>query len=483
LSVHVAWTVRRNSYFDSIDLMRVGEQARQLAGVSEVGVVMGTPPGRAMLVEAGMWPSEAPEAGPSDLLIAVRADSEALAHRALAHVEELLSASRDNEPARPDARPRTTASAARVAAPANIAVIAVPGAQAALDAQQALSAGLHVFLFSDGVSLDDEVGLKRRARARGLLVMGPECGTAIINGVGLGFANRVRRGSIGVVGASGTGIQEVTSLVHRLGGGISHAVGTGGRDLHATVGGLTTLQALEALGADVDTRVVLVVSKPPSPRVADAVLRAAVATRKSVVACLLGYEGATPSGVRTTAALDEAAVAAVGLAGGADTKLERPALPAGAARGAVRGLYAGGTLCDEARGIVGSGPPHRFVDFGAEEYTRGRPHPIIDPGLRNAALLDAGADPGVSVILLDLVLGDCAHPDPAAALRPALIEARGRRRGRALTVVAHVVGTDQDPQSLAQQERELRELGVIVCASNRIAAETARALAEAGDGA
>jgi FdrA protein len=482
--VQLAWTVRRNSYFDSIDLMRVGEQARQLTGVSDVAVVMGTPPGRAMLVEAGMWPSEAPEAGPSDLLIAVRADSEALAHRALARVEELLSASRDNEPARPDARPRTTASAARVAAPANIAVIAVPGAQAALDAQQALSAGLHVFLFSDGVSLDDEVGLKRRARARGLLVMGPECGTAIINGVGLGFANRVRRGSIGVVGASGTGIQEVTSLVHRLGGGISHAVGTGGRDLHATVGGLTSLQALEALAADVETRVVLVVSKPPSPRVADAVLRAAVATRKPVVACLLGYEGATPSGVRTTAALDEAAVAAVGLAGCADTKLERPALPAGAARGgAIRGLYAGGTLCDEARGIVGSGPPHRFVDFGAEEYTRGRPHPIIDPGLRNAALLDAGADPGVSVILLDLVLGDCAHPDPAAALRPALIEARGRRRGRALTVVAHVVGTDQDPQSLDKQEHELRELGVIVCASNRIAAETARALAEAGDGA
>ncbi len=220
--------VRRNSYFDSIDLMRVGRASRQLAGVSEVAVVMGTPPGRTMLVEAGMWPPEAPEAGPSDLLIAVRADSEALAHRALARVEELLGASREHEPARPDARPRTTASAARVAAQANLAVIAVPGAQAALDAQQALSAGLHVFLFSDGVSLDDEVALKRRARARGLLVMGPECGTAIINGVGLGFANRVRRGAIGVVGASGTGIQELTSLVHCLGGGISHAIGTGG---------------------------------------------------------------------------------------------------------------------------------------------------------------------------------------------------------------------------------------------------------------
>jgi len=172
----------------------------------------------------------------------------------------------------------------------------VPGAYAAVDAHQAISAGLHVFLFSDGVPLDDEVALKRRARARGLLVMGPECGTAIVNGIGFGFANRVRRGPIGVVGASGTGIQEVTSLIHRLGGGVAHALGTGGRDLHAAVGGLTTLQAVEALGADADTRVLMIVSKPPSPGVADAVLRAAVATRKLVVACLLGYAGPTPAG-------------------------------------------------------------------------------------------------------------------------------------------------------------------------------------------
>ena len=360
--------------------------------------------------------------------------------------------------------PRTTASAARRGAPANIAVIAVPGAYAVLDAHQALSAGLHVFLFSDGVSLDDEVALKRRGHARGLLVMGPECGTAIIKGVGLGFANRVRRGPIGVVGASGTGLQEVTSLVHRLGGGVSHAIGTGG------------------LAADVDTRVTLVVSKPPSPAVADAVLRAAVQTRKPVVACLLGYEGPTRTGVRATPTLEEAAVAAVGLSGGAVRELERPRHgSARGARGAVRGLYAGGTLCDEARRIVGSGAPHRFIDFGAEEFTRGRPHPIIDPGRRNAALVDAGDDPSVSVVLLDLVLGDCAHPDPAGALRPALAEARARRRGRDLTVVAHVVGTDQDFQRLDKQEESLRELGAIVCASNRMAAEIARALAEGRD--
>jgi FdrA protein len=338
MSARLAWTVRRNAYFDSIDLMQIAEQARPLAGVIDVALVMGTPAGRSMLEEAGMWSPEAPEAGPSDLLVAVRAESEAAGHRALARVEELLSTRRDSGPARDDLMPRTIGAAARRAALAGVAVVAVPGAHAALEAHQALSAGLHVFLFSDGVSLADEAALKRRARGRRLFVMGPECGTSIINGVGFGFANRVRRGPIGVVGASGTGIQEVTSLVHRLGGGISHAIGTGGRDLHAAVGGVTTLQALDALAADAATRVVLLVSKPASPDVAAAVLEAAVATRKPVVACLLGYAGKTPDGVRTAITLEEAAITAAGVAGHEVAALSRPQAAAAGARGAIRGL-------------------------------------------------------------------------------------------------------------------------------------------------
>mgnify|MGYP003694754267 CR=1 FL=1 len=200
------------------------------------------------------------------------------------------------------------------------------------------------------------------------------------------------------------------------------------------------------------------------------VLNAAVATRKPVVACLLGYAGKTPDGVRTATTLEEAAVVAVGLAGREVAAIARPPATTGGARGAVRGLYAGGTLCDEARRIV-TGARHHFTDFGAEEYTRGRPHPIIDPGRRHTALVEAGGDPSVSVILLDLVLGDCAHPDPAGALRPAFNEARARRSGRGLALVAHVVGTDQDPQGLEKQEQGLRDLGAIVCVSNRIAAE------------
>jgi FdrA protein len=363
-------------------------------------------------------------------------------------------------------------SAVRSGAP-SVAVIAVPGPYAALEAHQALSLGLHVFLFSDGVSLDDEVTLKLRARERGLFVMGPECGTAIIAGAGFGFANRVRRGPIGVVGASGTGIQEVTTLIHRWGGGVSHAIGTGGRDLHAAIGGITTLQSLERLGADHETRVIVLVSKPSSREVADRVLAAAAALGKPVVACLLGYDGVVPSDVRAAATLEDAASLALGLTGSALVVGERSVAPlVMPASGSIRGLYSGGTLCDEARRLVGDGV-HRFVDFGGEEYTRGRPHPIIDPSRRHQAILEAAGDGEVGVLLLDLVLGDCAHPDPAGALDPVLAEAFARRQGRDLSVVVHVVGTDGDVQGLARQEDTLRKRGVIVCPSNRAAALTA----------
>src|SRR5213593_2116095 len=443
----LGWTIRRSAYFDSVALMRVAEQARQIPGVLEVTLVMGTPANRATLVASELWPVDAPATAPEDLLIAVRAKSD-------------------------DAR--------RLAGVANLALIAVPGPYAAIDAHQALSAGLHVFLFSDGVSLADEVALKLRGRELGLIVMGPECGTSIVNGVGLGFANRVRRGSIGVVGASGTGIQEVTTLVHRLGGGISHAIGTGGRDLDAAVGGVTTLQGLGWLAEDDGTRVIVIVSKPSSRDVADRVLAAAARIGKPAVACLLGYDGQIPTGLEVVTTLEEAAIAAVRLTGAAPRGLDRPVITSSATSGSIVGLYTGGTLCEEARRLVG-GRVHRFVDFGAEEYTRGRPHPIIDPSLRHTAIVDAAGDGRASVIVLDVILGDCAHPDPAGALAPVLVDARERARhaGRSLSVVAHVVGTDGDPQGLGVQENALRKVGAIVCASNRNAEQTARDIADA----
>ncbi len=473
--------VRRNAYVDSVTLMLVSDQVRALPGVRAAAAVMATELNREQLAEAGLLTDDAKTAGGNDLIVAVRAESPAAARTALSEAEARLTSRRVERGGMEEVRPRSLTGAARRTDGANVAIISVPGPYATAEAQQALSAGLHVFLFSDGVSIADELVLKRRGTARGLLVMGPECGTSIINGVGFGFANRVRRGEIGLVGASGTGLQEVTTLIHRFGGGVSQAIGTGGRDLDARVGGLTTLQALDWLGRDAGTRVIVVVSKPPSEAAAARVLAAAASTGKPVVACLLGWDGTPPALVRRVPTLEDAARAAVEATAGSAPALTAPRA-AGESRGGVRGLYTGGTLCEEAETIVGREGQHRFVDFGSEEYTRGRPHPMIDPALRNAAVIAAGADPGVGVILVDVVLGDGAHPDPAGALGPAVSDARSAasRAGRELPVVAHVVGTDDDPQRLSLQEAKLREAGVLVCPTNRLAAEVARDLARSG---
>ena len=473
--------VRRDAYADSVALMRVSTELRALSGVVAAAAVMATDLNREQLREAGLLTDEAAAAGAGDLLVAVRAESRAAAEAALERAAALLAERRAGAPTGRAIDPRSVLSAARRAGDATLALISVPGPYAAAEAQAALSAGLHVFLFSDHVPLADEIGLKRRAAARGLLVMGPECGTSILGGVGLGFANRVRRGGVGLVGASGTGLQEVTSLIHLHGGGVSHAIGTGGRDLDEAVGGLTTLQALEWLGRDPGTRVIAVVSKPPSAAVARRVLGAAAATGKPVIACLLGWKEAPPAPVRLVDTLDEAARSAVTALGGTPSVLAAPPAPPRSG-GGVLGLYTGGSLCEEARSLVGTAG-YRFDDFGSERYTRGRPHPMIDPSLRNAAVAAAGADAQVGVLLVDVVLGDGAHADPAAALAPAVLAARASAggQGRRLHVIGHVVGTDQDPQSLARQEARLREAGALVCPSNRLAAELAREIARGPD--
>ena len=477
--MHVMGLLRRGAYMDSIALMQIAEELRRLPGIVTAALVMATPTNLAALAEADLLPAEAEGAGAEDLLLAVRPADAPSGRAALGLAETLLSRPGAGAPAHAETPPRSLVSAARRMVGANLAVIGVPGEHAVAEAQQALSAGLHVFLWSDGVPLDAERALKLRARARGLLVMGPECGTSIINGVGLGFANRVRRGAVGLVGASGTGLQEVTSLIHRLGGGVSHAIGTGGRDLRAEVAGVTTLQAIELLAADPSTRVLVLVSKPAADGVVREVLAAAGAAGKPAIACLLGWRGEPPRGVRMVDSLEEAAFAAVGALGLAPPALEPPRLePRRHAWGPVLGLFTGGTLCDEARRVVGAAG-RGFVDFGAEEYTRGRPHPMIDPALRSAAVARAGDDTGVGVLLLDFVLGSCAHPNPASAAGAAIGAARARaaQHGRRLAVVAHVVGTEDDPQGLAAQEDVLRGLDVTVCASNRLAARTARTLA------
>lgn len=379
---------------------------------------------------------------------------------------------------------------------ADLALISVPGDYAALEAHKALGAGMDVMLFSDGVTIDDEVVLKRRARELGLLVMGPGCGTAIIDGVGLAFANVVRPGPVGVVAAAGTGAQEVTVLLDRYGSGISACYGTGGRDLYEDVGAITMLDAIDRLVADPATEVILCVSKPPSPLVAEQVLAALSATPKPAAVCFVGSSGLdAPEGVTIAATLEDAAIAAARAAGATAERASDPAVD-WVQPGVVRGLYSGGTLCSEAAAILAGLLPrvesnaaagaaiklapgqepttHACLDLGEEEYTRGRPHPMIDPFARAELLAGVAVDPAVSVILLDVVLGYGSHPDPAGALVPAIRAAlSGRDR---LAVVAHVCGTEADPQVASRQEATLAEAGVRLAATNAQAARIAAAL-------
>jgi FdrA protein len=488
--------VRRTTYLDSIVLMRMSREIAALAGVEEAGLIMGTPANKEILRAAGILGPEGDKAEAGDLILALRAADDGAAEAALGEARRLLDRpSALGAGAAADA-PRSLRAGLRELPDANLALISVPGDFAAAEARKALDLGLHAMIFSDNVPLADEVALKRAARDRGLMVMGPDCGTAIIAGVPLAFANAVPRGDIGIIGASGTGIQEISCLIARAGRGVSHAIGTGGRDLKAEVGAITTLMAIDALEADAATKHVVLVSKPPAPEVARRVLDRIAKSAKPFTVCFIGASDlALPANARGAATLKAAAELALGRPLASD-----PARPFARSRrgGFVRGLFAGGTLCSEAQvvfrtagvpvasnvpvpgaaALTGAPTGHALIDLGDDQFTRGRPHPMIEPAVRDAALAAALTDPKVGVVLLDVVLGYGAHPDPAGHLTPAL---RGRRGGP--VIVASVTGTDADPQPRHEQVRKLEAAGVIVAASNADAAAMAVADVRAKTGA
>jgi FdrA protein len=460
--------VRANTYHDSIKLMRVSEELGALEGVVGAAAVMATPLNRELLADDGLLPPEV-EVSPDDLLVTVLGEDDEAADRALARIDELLQVreAADNATERP--RPRTLENTAR-ASESNLAVIAVPGAHAAAEAFAALRAGLHVFLFSDNVSLQDEVRLKRLAADLDLLMMGPDCGTAIIGGVGLGFANRVEAGPVGIVGASGTGIQQVCCLLDDAGIGVAAAIGTGGRDLSSAVGGSMTRRGVAALKADASVEVVVVISKPADARVAQRLHKDLIKLRKPAVACLLGADMEDEGSVRYAENLTEAAGLVTEIVGGTSTMPDGPNGPTGVGRPdtQVYGLFAGGTLRTEAAQTLDAmGVTHTLLDLGADEYTQGRAHPMIDPRLRASMLADLATREDVGAVLFDVILGDLAHDDPAGALLPALLELR--------TVVVYValVGTRHDPQGLDDQRGKLEAAGAQVFASNVAAAGAA----------
>ena len=492
---YIKTEIRAGAYFDSVILMQLQRSLAELPGVLDAGVVMGTAANLDLLDQSGLLVDEIKVAKPDDLVLVVKADKENIALDALGKVDELVAARRSRDTGDQDYLPKSLESAADMLPEANWTLISVPGRYAAGVAREALRLGKHVFLYSDNVSLEEENDLKVKAAETGLLVMGPDCGTAIINGKGLGFANQVRQGSIGMVAASGTGLQQVSVRIHQMGGGLTHAIGTGGRDISSRVGGITARMALDLLERDPETRVIVLVSKPPDKGAADAILDYARTLSKPIVVNFIGY----PSTLRQidnlcfTTTFDDTARAAVDLAADPEAVYQKDdQILDQFANGQryLRGLFSGGTLAYEALLIldhyltaVYSNVPinkeyrlenslisqeHTIVDLGEDEFTVGRLHPMMDHELRIKRLESEAEDPETALILLDVVLGHGSHPDPASELGPAIKAAikTAHKSKRHLEIVGILSGTDEDPQDLADQEKRLAAAGARVFKSS-----------------
>ena len=502
-------------YRDSVSLMQLSAMLGKLPGVEQASAVMATENNLALLAEAGLR-VDAKAARASDLLIVVQGEKSALPAAIEEAMKSLTRQTEDNGgEARAALRPRSIQMALKVAGEANMALISTPGDYAAAEAMKALRLGLNVMLFSNNVSVEEELALKQFAREKDLIVMGPDCGTAILNGTALAFANVVRRGPIGAVAASGTGLQQVSVLVDRLGSGISQAIGTGGRDLHRDIGGISMLKGLKDLAADPATQVIVLISKPPAPEVAERVLAEAAKAGKPVVVVFLGADpqSVVRKGVHAVKTLEDAARAAVAIVKGEkprDSYAEMPDLPVALPKFAesqryIRGLYSGGTFCYEATLLLGellaevhSNTPtrnaheladvwqshhHTLVDLGDDLFTRGRPHPMIDYRLRTERIVKEAEDPQTAVILLDVVLGYGSHMDPASEFVPAIHRARAAAaaQGRSVAFVGQICGTAADPQDLARQSRALTEAGLLLTESNAQAVRLAAAIVAAGE--
>lgn len=512
----VRTVVLPDTYRDSVFLMKLSSEAKKACGARQISAMMGTARNKELFAQSGLSTPEVEAARPGDLVIAIDvedgAQSESLLDKAVAEVQTLLNAAAPKAKASGETAPPATLEEAREVDPdLGLALISVAGDYARYEAAKAIDAGMDVMLYSDNISLDDEIALKRAAVAKGLLVMGPDCGTAIVKGVPLGFANTVRKGTVGIVGASGTGLQELFCLLDRFGVGITDAYGTGGRDLKDAVGGLTALAALDRLIADPNTRILALIGKPPGKDVRRKLAERVKASGKPGFAHYLGatdYDLERAAGITCADDVTELAlVIAKAVVPGLDEAALLPQRPLPKAKtGFLRGLFGGGTLCQEAAELVapllkgpkfanmkvagfeavsGSDPTpgHAFWDLGDDEFTVGRPHPMMAPELRMARLEDALCDPAVSVVLLDVVIGFGSHPDQAGEISAALARAAERSKGasREKIVVASVCGTDGDTPGRQAQVAVLEQAGVVVLPSNARAAVWAAKAACGGE--
>lgn len=505
----ILYEIRENTYYDSVTLMLISKEIKKIEGVHEALVGMGTDLNKELAENLNIITDEIKRIGPNDFFITLLADEYVKINDIVEQVDKLLNQKKTDSES--DYMPPTLNSALEYEPESNIVLISVAGEYAADEAKKALDNDLHVMIFSDNVSLEDEKELKQLAAEKGLLMMGPDCGTAIINNVALAFANVVNKGNIGIVGASGTGIQEVTVIIDRLGGGISQAIGTGGRDLNQMIGGLMMLQGIEALKNDDDTEVIVLISKPPSKEIAEKILKVIKDLNKPVVINFIGGDSKIieKKDAYFGISLEDTARKAVALSEGKNvedfigfsfTNKEIDKIVAkevgklSKEQKYFRGLYSGGTLAEEAMNLISYavGPifsnisilseyklkdtnvsnKHTCIDFGEDEFTIGKPHPMIDPSTRAQRLVKEADDEQVAVVLMDFVLGYGAHKDPVGEMLPAIQEAKNKmeQKGKYLCIVSSICGTDKDPQNFIESKKMLEEAGVIVMPSNAQAA-------------
>jgi len=512
--------IKKGEYFDSVSLMMVAKKINELEGVVDSAVIMGTKENKSILAASGLLMPEFDKADDTDLLISIKAETEDIADRVLSKIDEQLQQLRVREETAEEYTSKSIDGALKVFPDANLALISIPGKYAAVQSMKALQHGLNVMIFSDNVPIEQEIELKKFAQEKGLLVMGPDCGTAIINGVPLAFANVVNRGDIGIVAASGTGLQEVSCIISNSGAGISQAIGTGGRDVTKEVDGIMFIESVKRLLSDKNTQVIVLISKPPHHEVLEKIGAALEDNKKPVVSVFLNVDINLVKryGILPAPTLEEGALIAAILSVGEnvddvtktiisrDFKLkiiansEAKKLKNG--QKYLRALFSGGTFCSEAQVLsrsvlkeVYSNAPvgnslqlknswnsekNAIVDLGADEFTVGRPHPMIDYSIRNKRIIDEANDPETAVILLDVVLGYGSHKNPLAEIMPAIEKAKNiaQRSGRYLPVVCSVTGTDSDPQNRRYVVNGLKEAGTLVMESNAAASKLARYITE-----
>ena len=490
---------KKGSYHDSVVLMLLTNQISTIEGVKKVSIMMATPANKDIYRQSGLSTEELESASANDMVVVADVDDDAILDVIMEEVEEFFKKQSTSEGDKKGAESVKSWDKALGKLPdANLAVISIPGAYAALEADRALDEGMNVFMFSDNVTLEDEIKLKQKAHEKGLAVMGPDCGTGIIQGVPIAFTNNVTPGAIGIIGASGTGIQELTTIIDRLGEGVKNAIGTGGRDLSTEVGGITMMDMIEAMESDDSVKVLIIISKPPAKEVRDRISDRLSNFKKPVVTLFLGEKPEYhEENFYHAYTLDEAARLAVGLVRGEEIKEGKVDVDDSQFFGAeekktIKAYYSGGTLAGEAAMLIKDAlnlkvPPqkaegfmlktdgHIVVDLGDDVYTQGKPHPMIDPAKRIECMQDAIDDASTGVILLDIMLGYGSHEDMAGALLPSIVELRDKAKaeGRKLFFVATVCGTRRDFQSYDEAVSKLKEAGVIVCENNKLAVHTA----------